>query len=139
MLHGDQDMHVRSFATKSELVSYFSTEVDNQHVAFVTDPVLFNREVEMLSIQALPDDAVVMSCHTHCTEKPYCHDFPRLRHTHMAMALVRYVDDGHVESLVFAAHKIDPGCNGEGCQWINHVTERLVLKKNALVVDGLLV
>lgn len=101
-------------------------------MALVIDaPSIHNRTLRVLATEQVPGDAVVMSCHSHFEtweqeQAPYCHSLPK--GTKVALARVQFVDDGHVEVVVWMEHKLDGDC-AHDCDKFNHIAERVIFQK----------
>jgi hypothetical protein len=100
-------------------------------MALVIDaPSIHNRTLRVLATKDVPGDAVVMSCHSHFEtweqeQAPYCHSLPT--GTKVALARVQFVDDGHVEVVVWMEHKLDGNCVHD-CRF-NHIAERVIFQR----------
>merc|ERR1711937_719692 len=123
---------IRFFATRDDLFSFFNSFVGSDRMALVIDaPSIHNRTLRVLATMHVPGDAVVMSCHSHFEtweqeQAPYCHILPR--GTKVALARVQFVDDGHVEAVVWMEHKLDGRCVHD-CEKFSHIAERVIFQR----------
>merc|ERR1719284_2386934 len=62
-------------------------------------------------------------------QAPYCHSLPK--GTKVALARVQFVDDGHVEVVVWMEHKLDGDC-AHDCDKFNHIAERVIFPRRFL-------
>merc|ERR1711953_214257 len=133
----DQDMEssfngIRFFANRDDLVSFFNFSLGSDRMALVIDaPSIHNRTLRVLETEHVPCDAVVMSCHSHFEtweqeQAPYCHSLPK--GTKVALARVQFVDDGHVEVVVWMEHKFDGDCVHD-CEKFSHIAERVIFQR----------
>merc|ERR1712183_541197 len=123
---------IRFFANKDDLVSFFNSSLGSDGMALVIDaPSIHNRTLRVLATMHVPGEAVVMSCHSHFEtweqeQAPYCHSLPK--GTKVALARVQFVDDGHVELVVWMEHKLDGNCVHD-CEKFSHIAERVIFQR----------
>lgn len=77
------------------------------------------RPVQVLAVQDIDWVDVLMSCHT--AEDTFACHRPLLSQT-FSWAVVKFVDDGQIDTLMFAEHKQDADCR-ENCELFHHVME----------------
>jgi hypothetical protein len=122
---------IHFFAERNDLLSFFNSSLGSDKMALVIDaPSIHNRTLRVLATKDVPGDAVVMSCHSHFEtweqeQAPYCHSLPT--GTKVALARVQFVDDGHVEVVVWMEHKLDGSCVHD-CEKFSHIAERVIFQ-----------
>jgi hypothetical protein len=122
---------IHFFAKRNDLLSFFNSSLGSDRTALVIDaPSIHNRTLRVLATKDVPGDAVVMSCHSHFEtweqeQAPYCHSLPK--GTKVALARVQFVDDGHVEVVVWMEHKLDGSCVHD-CEKFSHIAERVIFQ-----------
>ena len=107
--------------------------ITDDDVVVQIDPVAAEGKfVEVLSVKAVQNDGIKLSCHSYKIISAFCHDWVHSTHkTKLMYSIVRDIKNGYLFPVVFASHQ---GCSYHNdqlkCYWDTHMTEIVIFDKS---------